>query len=92
METAFTPEPRRTPHGRFLRRVGSVLIWSAALFLGLFGIVFTFANYPWLGVGALLLLALLAAHSERRRRERRAARAERARERSRAEHRSLSND
>lgn len=91
METTLTPEPRRRSRGRFLRRAGSALAWLAALVLGLFGIVFTFVNYPWIGVGMVLLLFALVGSSERKRRERRA-RVDRARERNRAGRRGLPDD
>lgn len=50
------------------RRAVSVLLWAVALVLGLFGIVFSFANYPLVAVGLVLLIVLLAGYWERTRR------------------------
>lgn len=86
MQTALTPEPRHNPLRRFLRLAGWLLLWATVLVLGLFGIVFSFANYPWFGIGIVLLICLLVGYSERKRRERRAW-AERLRERNRARRR-----
>lgn len=68
MDSAVTPKPPQRRHGRFLRRVGSALIWTIAVVLGAFGLYFTFANYPWFGVAAALLIILLLVYSERQRR------------------------
>jgi heme exporter protein D len=67
---------------RFLPRAGSALAWAGVVVLGSFGVVFTFANYPALGIGELVLLVLLAVYSGWKRRDR-LARAERARKRER---------
>jgi flagellar biosynthesis component FlhA len=53
---------------QLMRRVGSVLFWAGVLVLGGFGVVFSFANYPWFGIGVVLLILLLAGYRERRRR------------------------
>ena len=53
---------------RLLRRSGSLLLWVCGLVLAAFGIVFTFANYPWFGAAAVLLTLLAIGYSERRRR------------------------
>ncbi len=59
---------------RLLRRVGSVLLWVGALLLAAFGIYFSFANYPWLSIGVLVLIVILLTYSEQRRRARQKAR------------------
>lgn len=51
-----------------VRRVVSVLSWTVALVLGAFGIVFSFANYPWFGIGVVLVVVLLIGYAERTRR------------------------
>ena len=61
---------------RFLRRVGSVLLGTGVLVLGAFGVYFSFANYPWLSLGVLLLFLVASAFSERKRRAKRKAREE----------------
>jgi heme exporter protein D len=38
------------------------------LVLGAFGIVFSFANYPWFGIAVALLILLAIGYSQRRRR------------------------
>lgn len=59
-----------------------MLLWTGLLVLAAFGIVFTFANYPWFGV--VLVSLLLIAHSERiRRRNQRASEGARRRDRAR---------
>jgi hypothetical protein len=35
-----------------------VLFWTGLLVLAAFGIVFTFANYPWFGIGVVLVSLL----------------------------------
>ena len=45
-----------------------MLLWAAVLLLAAFGIVFTFANYPWIGAALVLLTLLAIGYSERRRR------------------------
>lgn len=84
METAVTPEPRQRRRRRIMRRIGSVLYWTAVVGLGAFGIYFSFANYPWFGVVVVLLALVLIVHSERKRRAAREA-AEAARRRNRQE-------
>jgi hypothetical protein len=44
------------------------LLWAGALVLAAFGIVFSFANYPWFGTAIVLLTLLAIGRSERRRR------------------------
>jgi fructose-1,6-bisphosphatase/inositol monophosphatase family enzyme len=68
METAATSKPPQRRHERSLRRVGSVLFWSAVVVLGAFGMYFSFANYPWFGAAVVLLILLLIGYSERKRR------------------------
>jgi hypothetical protein len=45
-----------------------VLFWTAVVLLGAFGMYFSFANYPWVGAGIVLLIVLLIGYSERQRR------------------------
>jgi hypothetical protein len=45
-----------------------VLFWVGVLLIGAFGVVFTFTNYPLLGIGIVLVALLLIASWERRRR------------------------
>jgi hypothetical protein len=59
---------------RLPRRIGSVLLWAGLLLIAAFGVVFTFANYPWFGVGVALVILLLTGYSERKRRARQEAR------------------
>lgn len=61
---------RRQPRlvERLLRRGGSLLLWAGVLVLAAFGIVFSFANYPWFGTAVVLLILLAIGYSERRRR------------------------
>ena len=59
---------------RLLRRIGSALLWAGVLVLGAFGVYFSFANYPWLSLGVLLLLSVAFGYSERKRRARQKAR------------------
>jgi hypothetical protein len=68
MGTAVAPKPPHPRHGRLLRRVGSVLFWTAVAVLGIFGLYFSFANYPWFGVAVVLAALLLIGYSERKRR------------------------
>jgi apolipoprotein N-acyltransferase len=68
MDTAVTSKPPQPRHERFLRRVGSVLLWTAVVLLGAFGIYFSFANYPWFGAAVVVLILLLVGYSERKRR------------------------
>lgn len=42
-------------------------LWLVALVLGAFGVVFSFANYPWLAAGIVLLILLVAVYTERKR-------------------------
>jgi hypothetical protein len=82
MDAAVASKPPQPRHHRFLRRVGSVLFWTAVVVLGAFGIYFSFANYPWFGVAVVLLALLLVGYSEwRRRAAQRAAEAARRRSR-----------
>jgi hypothetical protein len=74
MESAVTPKRPQQLLERLMRRVGSVLFWAGVLVLGAFGIFFSFANYPWFGIGVVLLILLLAGYSERNRRTRQKAR------------------
>ena len=69
---------------RLPRRIGDVLLWAGFAVIAAFGVVFTFANSPWFGVGVVLVTLLLVAHSERRRRLKQRA-SESARRRSRAQ-------
>jgi membrane-bound ClpP family serine protease len=82
METGVTsksPQPRQR---RVLRRVGSALVWAVVVLLGAFGVVFSFANYPWFGASVVALFLLLVGYSEQtRRRAQRAREAERRRNR-----------
>ena len=55
---------------RLLHRVASVLSWTIVLFLGAFGIYFTFANYPAFGIAVVLAFVLGVAYAERRRQRR----------------------
>jgi NhaP-type Na+/H+ or K+/H+ antiporter len=55
---------------RVLRRLISVLSWAAIVVLALFGIYFSFANYPAFGIAATLAIGTLIAWSERNRRQR----------------------
>jgi hypothetical protein len=68
METAVADKPPQRRHGRFLRRVGSLLFWTAVVVLGAFGMYFSFANYPWFGAAVVLLIFLLIGYLERKRR------------------------
>jgi hypothetical protein len=45
-----------------------VLLWTAVVVLGAFGMYFTFTNYPWFGVAVVLLILLLTGYAERKRR------------------------
>lgn len=56
------------------RRVVSVLAWACLLVLGAFGIVFSFANYPLVASGLVLLILVVVAYAERTRRARQQAR------------------
>lgn len=59
-----------------------MLFWAGVLIIGAFGIFFTFANYPSLGVGIVLVTLVATAYSERRRRvNRRASESARRRDR-----------
>lgn len=84
MEDAVGRRQRSPSPGRLLRRIGSVLFWAVVLLLGAFGVYFSFANYPWLAGGVLLLVLVAVAYSEQRRRAKLKAR-EAARARARAE-------
>jgi hypothetical protein len=53
---------------RLVRWTGSLLLWAAVVVLGAFGVVFAFANYPWLGIALVLLLVVAIGYAERRRR------------------------
>jgi hypothetical protein len=53
-----------------LRRVVSVLAWAAVVVLGAFGLYFSFANYPAVGIAVTLSAVALIAYSERSRRQR----------------------
>ena len=64
--TRKQPQPRLVE--RLLRRGGSLLLWAGVLVLAAFGIVFSFANYPWFGTAVVLLTLLAIGYSERRRR------------------------
>jgi heme exporter protein D len=44
------------------------VLWAGVLVLGAFGIIFSFANYPWFGIAAALLILLAIGYSQRRRR------------------------
>jgi hypothetical protein len=55
---------------RVLRRVLSVVSWAAVVVLGMFGLSFSFANYPAFGIAVTLSALVLIAHSERSRRQR----------------------
>lgn len=74
------------PLERLLRRAGSVVFWAVVVVLGVFGIYFAFANYPWFGSGLVLLILLSAGSAERKRRTKHEAR-EAARQRDRASRR-----
>jgi hypothetical protein len=50
------------------------VFWAAVVLLGTFGIYFSFANYPWFGAAAVLLILLLVGYSEQKRRTARRAR------------------
>jgi hypothetical protein len=63
---------------RLLHRVISILAWAAAVVLGVFGIYFSFANYPAYGIAVTLSVVVLIAYSERSRHQRQRA-ADRAR-------------
>jgi hypothetical protein len=63
MSERHQPLLRRLPW-----RIGRVLFWAGIAVIAAFGVVFMFANYPWFGVGVVLVTLLLVAHSERRRR------------------------
>jgi len=82
METAVADKPPQRRQGQFLRRVGSVLFWTAVVVLGAFGMYFSFANYPWFGAGVVLVIVLLIGNSERKRRA-----TQKAREAARRQHR-----
>ena len=73
---------------RLLHGVVSILSWAAVAVLGLFGIYFTFANYPVFGIAVTLSALVLIAYFQRNRRQRHRA-SERARRRNRAQHRPL---
>ena len=73
------PRLRRLP-----RQIGRALFWAGIAVIAAFGVVFTFANYPWFGVSVVLVTLLLVAHWERRRRQNQRA-SESARRRSRAQ-------
>jgi heme exporter protein D len=45
-----------------------VLLWAGVLVLGAFGIVFSFANYPWFGTAVTLLILLAIGYAQRKRR------------------------
>jgi len=66
----------------------SVLSWAAVAVLALFGIYFTFANYPVFGIAVALSVLALIAYFQRNRRQRHRA-SERARRRNRAHGHSL---
>lgn len=68
METALTSKPPQPRQRRMLRRVGSAVFWAAIVLLGGFGIVFSFANYPWFGATVVLLILILVGYSEQKRR------------------------
>jgi membrane-bound ClpP family serine protease len=68
METTVTSESPQLRQRRFLRRVGSALFWAAIVLLGAFGIIFSFANYPWFGATVVVLILLLLGYSEQKRR------------------------
>ena len=55
---------------RVLRRLLSVLAWAPVVVLGMFGISFSFANYPAFGIAVTLCALVLIAVSERSRRQR----------------------
>jgi hypothetical protein len=55
---------------RLLHRVISILAWAAAVVLGVFGIYFSFANYPAFGIAVTLSVVVLIAYSERGRHQR----------------------
>jgi hypothetical protein len=63
-----TTQHRRRPLGRGLRRARSVLFWIGVLLLAVFGIYFSFANYPLFGTAVVLLLLAVTGYSEQRRR------------------------
>jgi uncharacterized membrane protein YbhN (UPF0104 family) len=67
---------------RFLLRIISILFWTGVIVVGLFGIYFTFANYPPLGTAVALVVLLSIGAAERSRRGRQRT-LERARERDR---------
>lgn len=50
-----------------------MFFWVVALALGAFGVVFSFANYTWLSIGAVLAILLLGGYTEWKRRARWAA-------------------
>jgi hypothetical protein len=58
----------KRPQLRPLRRAAAVLFWTALLVLGTFGLVFSFANYPALEAGILVLIVGVTAYAERKRR------------------------
>jgi hypothetical protein len=58
----------KRPQLRLLRRAAGVLFWTALLALGTFGLVFSFANYPVLEAGIVVLIVVLTAYAERKRR------------------------
>jgi hypothetical protein len=55
---------------RLLHRLISILAWAAAVVLGVFGIYFSFANYPAFGIAVTLSVVALLAYSERTRHHR----------------------
>jgi hypothetical protein len=54
--------------GRLAGRSAILLAYLVLLILGLFGLLFSFLNYPWLAIGLLLLLLLAVGKAKRQRR------------------------
>jgi uncharacterized membrane protein len=83
VESAVRLQRAQSRLEQFLRRAWLVFLCVLALVLGAFGVVFSFANYTWLSIGAVLVTLLLGGHTEWKRRARWAA-FEQARRRDRA--------
>jgi hypothetical protein len=83
VETAVRSQRARSRLERIFRRAWLLFLWVVAFVLGAFGVVFSFANYTWLSIGAVLGILLLGGYTEWKRRARWAA-FERARRRDRA--------
>jgi hypothetical protein len=65
--TDRTSSRSQRDYGRLVRRPLSLLAHLMLFVLALFGVVFSFANYPWLAVCLALLILLVVGDGERRR-------------------------